>query len=269
MRTGLKIFAFAILVTAFYSYVGQTVPQKVTYPPETKELSADMTSAELAEAGEEIVAGKGTCLGCHTIGSSSESLRFPDLAGIGATAATRVEGESAIEYLARSLYEPNSYVVDGFLPGMPTINKPPIGLSDDEIKAVIAYLQSLGDTPTVTLDTELGYATESAPAAALPVSNTAPGTGLDGPGVFAAYGCAACHSIDDPTPMVGPTLYDAGARLSKAQIYESIAEPDATVAEGFPAGVMAATLNAGGFYQKVSADELRALVDYLAAQTGE
>ena len=40
---------------------------------------------------------------------------------------------------------------------MQPMNEPPISLSDDEIKAVIAWLQNLGGTPSVTLDTELGY----------------------------------------------------------------------------------------------------------------
>ena len=43
----------------------------------------------------------------------------------------------------------------GFNPGMPPISKPPIGLTDDEILAVIAYLQSLGGTTTVTMETKL------------------------------------------------------------------------------------------------------------------
>ncbi len=270
MKTGLKIFAFAILVSLFYSYVGQTVPQKITYPPESATLSSDMTSVELAEAGAEIVAGKGTCLGCHTIGSHSESLRFPDLGGIGAVAAQRVEGQDDIAYLAESLYEPNEYIVEGFLGGMPIINRPPIGLTDDEIKAVIAYLQGLGGTPTITLATDIGYKTE-APAAGSP-SQAAPatsvGAGLDGPGVFAAYGCAACHNIDTPDRGVGPSLYDTGSRFSTAQIYESIMDPDAEVAEGFPGGVMTATLSANGFYKKVSSEELKALVDYLKSKQG-
>ena len=45
----------------------------------------------------------------------------------------------------------------GFNPGMPVINKPPIGLTDDEILAVIAYLQTLGGTTTVTMQTKLPY----------------------------------------------------------------------------------------------------------------
>ena len=40
---------------------------------------------------------------------------------------------------------------------MPPINKPPIGLTDKEILCVIAYLQSLGGTPTVTLQTKHHY----------------------------------------------------------------------------------------------------------------
>lgn len=272
MKNAIKIFGFAILVSAFYSYVGQTVPQKITYPPETADLAADMTPVQLAEAGQQIVSGKGTCLGCHTIGSGADpsSLRFPDLGGIGTQAASREPGKSAVEYLAEALYEPNAFVVEGFLPGMPVINRPPIGLSDNEIKAVIAYLQSLGGEPTITLSTDLGYVTE---ASATPASSGAPaaavGSGLDGPGVFQTYLCGTCHAVDAPTALVGPSLYDVGARLSRADIYQAVMEPDAVIAEGFAGGVMPATLGASGFYQKVSPDELRALVDYLASKKGE
>ena len=49
------------------------------------------------------------------------------------------------------------FIVPGFNPGMPAINKPPIGLTDQEILCVIAYLQTLGGTPTVTLQTTHSY----------------------------------------------------------------------------------------------------------------
>jgi len=32
MKNTLKIFGFTIMVLLFYSYVGHTVPQKITYP---------------------------------------------------------------------------------------------------------------------------------------------------------------------------------------------------------------------------------------------
>lgn len=270
---GLKIFVFVLLVLAFYSYVGQTVPQKVTYPPESTELGGDMTPVQLAAAGEEIVGGKGTCLTCHTIGDHSETLRFPDLGGIGERAANRIEGMSGPEYLAESLYEPNEYIVEGFLAGMPAINRPPINLSDNEILAVIAYLQSLGGEPTVTLDTEFEWQTGDA-GQPEPTPTASTGTGaeratLDGPGVFQTYACTTCHAIDDDTRLVGPSLHDIGARMSRAEIYEAIMDPDAQVAEGFPGTVMQATLTAGGFYSEVTSAELRALVDYLVNQTGD
>ncbi len=270
MNNAIKIFIFVLLTIAFYSYVGQMVPQKITYPPQSTELSADLTPAQLAAAGEEIASGKGTCLTCHTIGSPPEGLRFPDLGGIGSRAASQKAGMSDVEYLAESMYDPNAFVVEGFLAGMPSIGGPPINLTDNEILAVLAYLQSLGGEPTVTLDTVLPWQRDESeqPVSAPATAATAPGAGLDGPGVFAAYACSTCHAINDDTRMVGPSLYDVGSRLTTAEIYEAIMDPDATVAEGYPGAAMKAMLDGTGFYQKVSTEELKALVDHLASQTG-
>jgi mono/diheme cytochrome c family protein len=107
--------------------------------------------------------GKGLCLTCHTIGQTGGALRFPDLGGIGERAATRVPGMSDVDYLTQSLYEPMAFIVPGFNPGMPLANFPPIGLTDEEILSVIAYLQSLGGTPTVTLQTTHRYNAAGAP----------------------------------------------------------------------------------------------------------
>ena len=139
MKNALKIFLFVILVTLFYDYIGQMVPQKITYPPKTIEIKAGLSTAEMVEVGEKIMGEKGTCLSCHTVGASKPG-RFPDLANIGLNAASRVEGQSALDYLAESLYEPNAFIAEGFLPGMPVINKAPIKLNDQEILTVIAYL---------------------------------------------------------------------------------------------------------------------------------
>ena len=93
------------------------------------------------QVGTEIFVGKGLCSTCHTIGKSG-ALRFPDLGGIATAAETRIDGTDALTYLARSIYYPDEFIVPGFTKGMPKIDKPPIGLSDDEIIAVLAYLQS-------------------------------------------------------------------------------------------------------------------------------
>ena len=160
-----RIAALVVATTAFYGYVGQLVPQKEVQPPQETVLAADMTTADMVKIGGELMVGKGLCLTCHTIGKSG-ALRFPDLEGIAARAASRVPGLSEIDYLAQSLYEPESYIVPGFNPGMPVINKPPIGLNDQEILCVIAFLQTLGGTPTVTLQTSHRYYKAPAPAGA-------------------------------------------------------------------------------------------------------
>src|ERR671918_440590 len=165
----LRIGALVLATTAFYTYVGQMVPQKEVQPPQETALGSDMTTADMVKVGREIMAGKGICLTCHTIGKTG-ALRFPDLAGIGAKAKDRVPGLSDVEYLAQSLYEPTAFVVPGFPPAMPPINQPPIGLTDQEILCVIAALQMLGGTPTVTLKTPHHYNSGAPPAPAGPTA---------------------------------------------------------------------------------------------------
>jgi hypothetical protein len=152
----IRVAALVVATTGFYTYVGQLVPQKEVQPPQVTEITSDMTTDDMVRIGRTIMEGKGLCLTCHTIGKTG-ALRFPDLAGLDARARTRVPGMSDVEYLAQSLYEPTAYVVEGFPPAMPPMHQPPFSLSDDEILCVIAALQTLGGTPTVTLQTKHKY----------------------------------------------------------------------------------------------------------------
>jgi cytochrome c len=172
----IRVAALVLATTAFYGYVGQLVPQKEVQPPQETAFAADLSTADMAKVGRQIMEGKGFCLTCHTIGKTG-ALRFPDLAGVDVRAMTRVPGLNDVEYFAQSMYEPTAYVVPGFPPAMPPINKPPIALSDQEILCVIAYLQTLGGTPTVTLQTKHHYnGGAAAPgAAAAPAAPPAPG----------------------------------------------------------------------------------------------
>jgi mono/diheme cytochrome c family protein len=151
-----RIGFLVLATTGFYTYVGQMVPQKEVYPPVETAIRTDISTVEMVAIGRDIMDGKGLCRTCHTIGQSG-ALRFPDLEGIGARAATRIPGMSDVEYLAQSLYEPDAFIVEGFNPGMPPAHRPPIGLTEQEILAVIAYLQSLGGTANVTLETTHSY----------------------------------------------------------------------------------------------------------------
>jgi cytochrome c2 len=265
----LGIFLFTVLVTAFYGYVGQLVPQKETYPPRETEVGADLTTSEMVDTGREIYEGKGTCVGCHTIGSS-EAGRFPDLAGIGARSASMIEGMSDVEYLAESLYEPDKFIVEGFNPGMPPANKPPVSLNQQEVLTVIAYLQSLGGQPTVTMQTKLKYAGEVQQSAAAQVASReeAGGEDLGAEALFAAHGCVVCHELTEPRRLVGPSLFDVGKRLTRGEIYEALMDPDATIPEGYAPGVMSASMRATGFYEKVTLKQLESMVDHLDSLDG-
>jgi mono/diheme cytochrome c family protein len=144
--------ALVLGTTLLYTYIGQLVPQKEVQPPKETVMRADMTTADLVKLGDEISHGKGLCFTCHTVGKKG-ALRFPDLEGIAARAASRQPDRTALQYMARSIYHPDEFIVEGFSKGMPQIDKPPIDLTDQEILAVLAYLQSLGGTPDVTLAT--------------------------------------------------------------------------------------------------------------------
>jgi mono/diheme cytochrome c family protein len=154
---GLNVVLVVLGATAFYTYVGQLVPQKELLPPAKIEITQDMTPPQLAKIGDEIAHGKGLCTTCHTIGSKEATHRFPDLAGVAERAKTRVAGLSQLQYFAQALCEPNAFIVPGFNPGMPTINKAPVGLNDEELHAVIAWLESQGGEPTITLKEKLPY----------------------------------------------------------------------------------------------------------------
>jgi mono/diheme cytochrome c family protein len=151
MPVGLNVVGVVVGATAFYTYVGQLVPQKQLLPPPVIAISADMTPVQLAAIGAKIANDKGMCLTCHTVGAPPGPRRFPDLAGIAERAKTRIAGMDQREYFSQSLCQPDSFVVPGFAKGMPTVNKAPIGLTDQELHAVVAWLESLGGQPTITL----------------------------------------------------------------------------------------------------------------------
>ncbi|MCH9651104.1 MAG: c-type cytochrome [Deltaproteobacteria bacterium] len=268
----LKIVLVTVGATAFYGYVGQLVPQKEVHPPEVVEIAEDLSPTEMAEIGKAIFDGKGICSTCHTIGKSG-ALRFPDLDGIATRAATRRPGYNALDYLAEALYEPDIFLVEGFNPGMPAINKPPVGLTDGEILTVIAYLQSLGGTPTVTTDTKLVYtggtlgggtgggegdgAAEGDAAAVeegtqIATSAAEPGSPA---GMLQQYGCDGCHSLDGSQSLAGPSLHDVGARLGYSEILTSTLVHKTNIPDS-------------DYSSQLTLNEIQTMVGYLAQSKG-
>ena len=178
----IRVAALVLVATSFYTYVGQMVPQKEVLPPEETVIRADLTTTDMVMVGQQIMNSKGLCFTCHTLGKTEGPFRFPDLSGVDVRAKTRVPGLSDVEYFAQSIYEPEKFIVPGFNPGMPVINKPPIGLTDQEILCVIAYLQTLGGTATVTLQTSHQYYTPAGAAPGAPGAAPAPAAAQGAPG---------------------------------------------------------------------------------------
>ena len=79
----LNVVALVLVATAFYTMVGQLVPQKEVPAPVVIDIPKDISTEEMIEIAKGIAQGKGMCLTCHTIGQSG-ALRFPDLADFAA-----------------------------------------------------------------------------------------------------------------------------------------------------------------------------------------
>lgn len=223
----LQIVLLTVGLTGFYTMVGQSVPQKEVQPPEIIEIAEDVTTEQMVEIGKGIFVGKGICDTCHTITGQSGALRFPDLATIASTAASRKPGMSALDYLAESLYEPNVFIVDGFSAGMPEINKPPIGLTDQEILSVIAYLQTLGGQATVTMQTKTAYNGGSAEeGGGEALADAGGGTPIE------VAGCNRCHDATEPLDPESPSLVGVGSRLDREALFLALANhpPDDALA---------------------------------------
>ena len=257
----LRILGFVVLITLFYGGIGNFwLTQTEEHPPPTLEISVDTDTDTLIGMGRTLLGAKGGCLLCHKIAEVGNT-RGPDLRGMGARAASRRPGMSAEAYLVESLTSPGAYVVEEFAgPGgesiMPVANQPPADLSPTELKALVAYLQSLGGEVTVEIteqDVAAAAAKQEQPKAA---ADTRPGADL-----VVKHGCIACHDVKGTIRLVGPPLTNVRERLSSAEIRQSILDPDAVVAEGFPPGLMLKT-----FADTVPPEELDQLVSYLSGE---
>src|SRR5215510_14434352 len=151
MKTFLKVFAFNVLVIAFFLWVGNSIPQLRQDPPKELVLAADAPVEDFVKAGQDIFYGKGTCALCHEIGKKGKGC--PDFAGVGEGADTRIKDEhykgkatNRAEYIVESVMDPTTYVVEGYQPSMPPVGRQ---LNDLELVAVVAFLQSQGGEVTV------------------------------------------------------------------------------------------------------------------------
>ena len=104
------------------------------------------------------------------------------------------------QYITDALRNPDKDVPEGFSAGvMPTFD-----LSEGDMKELLNFFNN----------TEKGQA------------------------VYEANGCNGCHSIDDDSVLVGPSLKGISAKRDAKYLSDAVATPDKDVPEGFSTGIM-------------------------------
>lgn len=275
--TFLRVIGFSVLMLLGYTGFAHMLPQVAPDTSEPVEVSTEGLDMDgFIALGENLFKGKGTCTLCHNgMGRAPDTLEM-DMAAIFPArladprytgVAAGKEGVGAIEeYILESMVSPSAYVVEGFgkkgtndtVSPMPTVNMPPIELNDVEMNAITAFLLDLaGLEPTVPLP-----GVDDAPVAEEPATGGGQATPLlvSGEAIVDEYGCASCHDLGGSGADLGPSLYGIGKRMTRAQLIESIIDPNAGIAEGYDADFMPTD-----FGETLRGNELLVLTDYLLA----
>jgi len=260
----LKILAVVLGSLGMFTFVANSIPQVQSELPVALNFGATASAEGLTSSGQILFAGAGGCTACHGAGTRAPNL-ITDHGGtgtIGVRCANRVPGEDCEAYLYSSLVDPTAYLVEGFAPIMTDMRR---SLSNAQIWALVAYLQSVGGEVTVTgadiAETDDGSsAASAAPAAAGAAPATASTDPLD---IIRANACLGCHVFNGEGTQMGPPFDGIGARVDVDYIRESILDPAAGVSEGFEAfaGAMPPI-----FGSQLNAGQLEALVQFLVSQ---
>lgn len=254
-KTNLKVLLVAIVVIGFYTSVAHLIPQLESEVPSALDLGSTITPEALVAAGEKVFNGAGGCTTCHGLGTRAPNL-LTDHAGqgpIGSRCGSRKQGMDCKAYLYESMANPSAFMVPGFEPIMPDMRRQ---LSEEQIWAVIAYLQSQGGEVTVTA--------ADLPKAGAGTGGTTAGTTVtattDPQALIAEKGCNGCHILEGKGAPIGPPFDGMGRRRTAEFIRRAILFPNADTAKGYEkyAGMMPAT-----FGQLLSAGQLEALVQFL------
>lgn len=245
--TLVKVSLFVFVLLAAFAWVGRVV---------SSVSGGEVRKVEGVgpEAGEAIFFGKGSCYTCHAVGERGSAIRGPNQGdpgplglAIGLRAERRAEERTAAtgtsytasDYLLESLVEPNVYVVEGYKAEMPEVHLPPIALKPDEVKAVVAFLLSLGGDVEADVETSPFWPTIVAAArqagTAEPFRLYLEGDPEAGRELFFGElgGCGKCHVAEGRGLHQGPELTTIAATRSVPFIIESIVDPSATVASGY------------------------------------
>ena len=127
-------------------------PLVVPTPPLPGDIAPPPSAAGAsASPGQTLFIGAGGCAACHTIDGVSVGILGPDLSRVAATAGGRVPGQSAEEYIRKSIVEPDEYTAappdEGidkeYAPGLMEATVAGLNLSDENVDDLVEYLLTL------------------------------------------------------------------------------------------------------------------------------
>lgn len=249
----LRVALFTVGIVLVFVWIADLIT-RISGEGERRPSAAIVAGNIGPEAGEAVFWSKGKCSTCHAVGSRGTSIRGPNQGEtgplglpIGARAEERARERgkatgkpyTATDYLVESLLDPGAHVVQGYKNEMPNPMRPPIKLSPDEVKAVVAYLQSLGgavDVGAIKLPVS-AQALATAAVSADEMKPYLPGDQKKGEALFFSpdsnAGCGKCHRVGPRGSDVGPDLSHVAGTRDLRFIIESMLEPSKEIASGF------------------------------------
>jgi len=198
-----------------------------------KAAAAGASPPEVA-TGEKLFSERAQCFRCHGIGKEGTADYGPNLEDIGLRAQSRARDrglDNAAAYLVEAIQRPAAYVVPGFADDMPALSGPPVNLNGQEIKALVAYLESQGGKVDLWEIEVPETSPEITHPVGLPVTERDPEAGKKI--FFEEAGCTACHRVGTRAGGLGPELTHIGAYRDEAFFLREILEPSAVVPTGY------------------------------------
>lgn len=195
------------------------------------------------------------CIGCHGVDGQGEGISADFL---NPKPRNFVDGDYKYFHFSEAGPLPSDQSLEITIRnGLPGSSMPAFALlTDQEIKDVATYIKNFRDGGWV--EPEPLQAASGQPAV----------EGESGEELYVTAGCNACHKLDAVGAVggVGPSLNDAGSRLSLDELVQSIIEPNAVIAEICPAGPCPAGMMPQNFGERLTETQINTLAEYLFEQ---
>ncbi len=230
----LIVWFIVYTVLGYYNKPGASLTEHVT-------VSAE--APESVREGAKLFSSQG-CIACHTVHGEGGNIG-PNLSSTGG------QGLSD-EWLTTQIRHPKEHDPTTAMPSFDS-------LSDQQVKQLVDFLQSLGGKPSKSKESQASPAPGTPPKVLnepnQPSRKTPAPEALisQGKSVFSSEGCIGCHTIDGKGGKVGPDLSGIGSKgLSKEWLLTQLKDPK----KHDPDTVMPS-------FSSVSSEQLDSLVAYL------